>query len=511
MYNLKKTLCICLTTLIILFSFPLSSFSVLAQEINNSTTHSTSEPLEATEIIVANDIKKIENNAYKDNCKLESITIPNSVTEIGENAFSGCENLKEINYEGTRADFAKITIADGNENIRGTEINYTYSSPSVGLKFEWKTASSSYGDNYRGYFITGIGTCTDTEIILPETYRGESVIGIDQCAFEGNEDITGVYIPSCIRYINKFAFRNCTNLVWAELHSTINDDYELAQRGYGIFNGCSSLEFLYTNETEITSSTVNGYPDKFPIGFLFGSVSYENSTACTQYYRDFNTATSKSVTYYFPNKLKTIQLGYTEAEYISPFSGCKTIEKIIFSGSIDSVSYCESLKEVVFLKNITTIDGFMGCSNLEKIDIPSSVKTISSYAFYKCSSLKTVQIKSDSQLEKIYQKAFEGCTNLLSFNIPSSLKEIDVSAFTGCNSIKKVGVPSVKDWLEISFGDKDSNPASICGKIYIGDKLLTDIIVPESVTEISAYAFYNYQPLQSVIMHDNVVKIRKLT
>lgn len=57
---------------------------------------------------------------------LENITIPNSVTSIGDYAFDGCTNLKTVNYKGTQEEWNKITIGTSNESLTNATINYNY-------------------------------------------------------------------------------------------------------------------------------------------------------------------------------------------------------------------------------------------------------------------------------------------------------------------------------------------------------------------------------------------------
>lgn len=73
---------------------------------------------------------------------------------------------------------------------------------------------------------------------------------------------------------------------------------------------------------------------------------------------------------------------------------------------------------------------------LEKYDIPSSVTSIRSSAFYNCSSLTSISIPSS--VTSIGEKAFDGCRSLTSINIPSSVTRIEWLAFLNCSNLKAV-------------------------------------------------------------------------
>ncbi len=79
---------------------------------------------------------------------------------------------------------------------------------------------------------------------------------------------------------------------------------------------------------------------------------------------------------------------------------------------------------------------FQGCSSLERIRIPSTVKKISKYAFDGCNQLINVELLEG--LERIEYKAFHECTSLTSIRIPSTVKEISGRAFEKCNNLEAI-------------------------------------------------------------------------
>lgn len=384
MKRLKKLLLLSLCLILIFAALPISggvsanaekSGDVVYNIKNEEAVIIGSASSAPSEITIPSEINgypvtAISASAFEGCAGLTALTLPDTVLDIGSYAFKNCTNLEEINYSGTRADFFDIDINTGNEKLYCINVNYTYGSASTGFTYSYSSS---------GYTITGIGTCTDKDLILPSTYEGDNVVGIAESAFEGNENITSVYIPSTIHNINKRAFANCKNLVSAEVCGYINDTGSFSDKGYAVFFGCSSLEFFYTVDIEIRTEYSNGYYRFCPIGFWFGGY-YENSTACTQLYYDTNTATLKNKTYYFPNSLKTIQLGgydfesYTGSGYTYAFAGCTTINKVILENGISAIPD----------------DTFYNMGGLENVIIPDSVQTIKNSAFQSCESIKSV-------------------------------------------------------------------------------------------------------------------------
>lgn len=60
--------------------------------------------------------------AFKDEKQLEEVTIPATVTKIGEDAFSGCDKIRKVTFLGTKEEWNKVDIADGNESLTSVDV-----------------------------------------------------------------------------------------------------------------------------------------------------------------------------------------------------------------------------------------------------------------------------------------------------------------------------------------------------------------------------------------------------
>lgn len=92
--------------------------------------------------------------------------------------------------------------------------------------------------------------------------------------------------------------------------------------------------------------------------------------------------------------------------------------------------------------------------------------------------------------------------------LPSTLKRIKSWAFASCNSLSTMHITDVAAWCEtlIWYGGLDSL-LSYTNDVYVGNELLTDLVVPEGVKNICAYTFYSCKSLKSVVMADSVEKV----
>ena len=129
--------------------------------------------------------------------------------------------------------------------------------------------------------------------------------------------------------------------------------------------------------------------------------------------------------------------------------------------------------------------------NITSVIIPEGVVYIWEKAFYGCTSLESVIIPKSA--EQISWEAFYGCTSLESVTIPENVQEIIGCAFEGT------------PWLE---NKRKENPLVIVNNVLIdGRKCVGDIIIPDGVEKITAFAFSDCNAITSVVIPDSVTEI----
>lgn len=389
---------------------------------------------------------------------------------------------------------------------------------------------------------TGLGGAVD----IPNAINGLPVTRIGDYSFYSKTGVTGVTIPDGVTNIGIGAFSYCANLVDLVLPDSI------LRIGDSAFLSCSSLAGI---------SIPNGVTDIGSRAFSDCS-GLVNLTIPSSVLRIGDSAFGRCALLreiMIPNGVKVIGnaafagchslTNATIPETVSfigiqPFHSCTLLDWI----AVDPLNpvYC-SVEGVLFNKSQTVLHeypagrtgdyaipptvstiapcAFMQRTALTGIAIPKGVTNIGYWAFYGCSALPGVTLP-DSVLSIEYL-AFSGCTGLTNIAIPRNVTSIGFRAFTYCKSATAINVeeanPAYASVAGVLF-DKNKTallqcPAGQTGNYIIPDGvgtigeaafdncLLANIVIPDSVVNIDAFAFVGCSMVTSFTIPGSVTNI----
>ena len=426
--------------------------------------------------IIPNSVTVIGYNAFSGCTGLTNITIPQSVSTIYGAAFADCTNLTTINYNAKNCDASidegeggYYPIFEGCVALENLKIGKNVKNIPYNLFEDCPNLSSIVVDDMNRYYDSR-NNCnaiieTSTNILIvggSNTIIPNSVQKIGNGAFSGRSQLKNIVIPSSVTEIEYYAFDDCTDLTSIVV--------ENGNRKYDSRNNCNAIIETSTN-TLIVGSNNTIIP---------------NSVQKIDYGAFSDRSRLKNIV--IPISVKEIGYG--------AFSGCTGLESIIVeegNRKYDSRNNCNAIIE----SSTNTL--IIGCNNTK---IPNTITGISEGAFRGCKGLTSISISNS--VNNIGFDAFKGCNGLTSVTIPSSVASIGYEAFKDCKRLTTVNFNAVN--CEIGCGEDGlGGPFSGCDALktikignnvkYISSCLfygcgLTSITIPNSVTRVDEYGWW---------------------
>ena len=424
-----------------------------------------------TSVTIPNSVTTIGSYAFFWCTSLASVTIPNSVTTIGEAAFSNCQSL------------TSVTIPNSVTTIGNYAFSWCISLTSV-------TTPNSVTTIGEGAFLYCVSL---TSVTIPN-----SVTTIGNSAFSNCSSLTSVTIPNSVTTIGEYAFRGCSNLTSVTIPNSVTTI------GNSAFGGCNIKKAIWLAKTPPTG--------------------YENVSARTNYVSN-NKYTSLSNVTISPYLSSIFEVDGIKYIPINPAERtCNAID----------CTYDSSITNLIVDKTVL----YKG--------VAMTVKNIMPYAFCNNTNINIAKANNDGN---ICESAFSGCNNLTKITLGENVKTIENSAFNDCSKLTEIVIPdavtqignyafdnctSLTDVIfkerttEIALGSNGSSPLfSDCplDSVYIGGKItynktsgygyspfyrntsLRTVVITDKENEIYDNEFYGCSNLISVSIGDGVNKI----
>ena len=443
---------------------------------NNTHSGSVSIPETVTSNGTEYSVTTIGESAFKGSA-VTSVSMPEGITSIDYNAFSGCQNLETVALPESLTIFGfrafesckllkTIKIPSGVTAIPGSCFYCCSSLESVTIPVGVMTIGQ--------YAFLG---CNLKELTLPST-----VTMIGSRAFDSNNRFQSITCNATTPpSLGENAFNyNISTTVKVPLSSIAA--YRQAEGWKNFSNYCSGEvvnngityridengAMVAVAEATLTEANIPSFVEfegnQYPVIKINDRVFSGNTnlTAVT-----------------LPDGL--VEIG------ASAFLGCQNLESVVLPESLTTLgdyafSSCKSLRAVKIPSGVTTIPDhcFYGCSSLESVTIPEGVTAIGGDALRFCNFNALTLPES---LEKIGSHAFDGNKSLKSVNIPAKVKTIEERAFSFCGLTELV-IPE-----GVLVIDQDA---------FLGNSL-KNLTLPSTITSIGGSAFGENSNLQSII------------
>lgn len=451
--------------------------------------------IDVIEISRNSNLTKIGAESFAES-RIKTIFIPKHVKHMMGQTFFGCK-------------FESIQIDPDNPYFKTDSISIFTGENNNSLVY----VSSAFNQDYVvPSFVLNLKIACFRKCSVRSISFHENILAIDALAF-AYTPITEITIPNNIKVLGTSLFQGCTKL------RTINLPNDYTKIGIACFVDCKSLQSLYIsdqldyigegaftgcNSTMIFYSSGNS---KLEIsGNILLSDERKNML---QYIGDDENAvvnappelTSIGGSCFVNKKLKTITFNGDQLTKIGKRAfDSSTITSSSLPSSLTTLGQecfrsCSKLTTVVFNGNlITEIPDycFYQCNKLSNIQLPSSIRSIGTFAFYSCFAIGDISLNN---LINVSEQAFSN-SGLTVFNIQNTMNRIDFSCFSNCLSLEEVTISCPIIPLECFIGcqnlrrlNLNEGIKTIKSKAFYQCSSIESFTIPASLTDIESFAF----------------------
>ncbi len=454
----------------------------------------------------------IWNGAFYHCLELERITIPSKVTYIGSSAFWNCDSLVSIDLP------ASLSSIGGNAFDSCEKLSAVY----ITDLDSW--CEIDFGNEYSNPMRLGATLYCNGEPVT-ELNPSDDVTSIKAYSFYNCQTLQTVDLSNAkkIESIGDRAFYDCSNL----RSITFAQGGQLKRIGGHVFTACYKL-----NSIELPSSMTSIDDFTFSSCGLHDVVIPNTITKIGKY--AFSSCTGiQTIT--IPSSVTSIGEG--------AFLNCYRLAEVYNLSPITITKGKRSNGELGFhalgiyttknqpSKISTTADGLVLFSDPDAqfvsvvdyvgtdpvVVLPTYVTAINAMAFYGNETIESITFYTGSQLTTIGEYAFLSCTNLMSVAIPDTVTSVAYGAFESCDYLMFYEYDNAyylgnsdnhyhllvkaKD-LKIESCEINPNTVIIYNQAFSHCQNLTSMVIPESVSKISCYAFYGCWNLETFVFDE---------
>ena len=430
-----------------------------------------------TTVNIPDSVKTIGSSAFQGCENLDKIVFPKNLKNINSNAFYGCSSLDSIAFPDS------VTYLDYQSFANCEKLRIVNMGTGINKMHEYYNTFANCPNIEKVYFspqLTTIPPLFRGNTGLTTVILGDSTRIIDEHAFEGCTSLKDIKFPKTVKEIKFYAFNGCKSLQ----SITLPDSLETF--GGNAFENCGLTSITIPNNIKELPSRVFGYCPNLEEVILGDSVKYTN---VDHYYSPF----------YETSNIKTVTFGKGMQEIGDIFSGQTQLQKVILSDSVKTIG----------------VNAFKNCSSLTDINIPNTATAILEEAFHWCTSLKNITLPDSLRILK--GSSFME-TGLTSITIPDKVSEIGGHAFAYCPDLTTVVLGDSVKFIEsgqYAVFNESPNITSVTfgtgmeeiNDVLRGKKKLTTVILGKNVKKIGENAFNGCTALESINLPNGITQL----
>ena len=500
-------------------------------------------------VVLPASVTKAATDVFNGCTQLQQVQFKGGISQIGENAFFGCQSLDKI--DASQVDSIGSNAFYGCKSLK-TVVSLDRVKHIGGSAFEGCTMLQSENGTLSIPLVDSIPANAFKKcILLSDISLSEKLNYIGQEAFAGCKQLNNVTLPASLTALLPSVFADCAMLEAVNIAPTLLQVDYTSFKNTPLMKSLPSVDGIkYLDHIAMSYDETSGVADTSPATLTFreGTTSIadrfgETMSTYPQYYYRNVTALQ------LPSTLKRIGDEAFRSQQTSSYSseppfplttltlpnGLEEIgdEAFAYAQNLTKLTLPESLKKIgtnAFANSpklntlvYNTVDAvaqhlFSGCTSLEKVTIGPKVRLLPEGVFKGCTVLAIV--KSDERPDgtplSIGPSAFSDCTELVSLKLPANVIEIGSRAFSGCSKLASfVASESLKTIGEWAFYNCSSlNKVTLnLGLKAIGEyafsrcMAIPSFALPESLDSIGAGAFNACYLLTELTVPASVTKL----
>lgn len=484
----------------------------LPSSLENIKFNAFFECVNLEEVSLNNNLISIGSSAFSNCKKLSKIELPASLEKLGSGVFAGCDSLKDVpvasknNYftsqDGVIYNKDKSVLYEMVSGYQDTvfrmpdtvkEINqYAFwgceNLQGVTLSNQLKKISAYSFSNCE--YLTGVS--------IPY-----SVTSIEERAFQDCRNLGEISIPESVYNIHESAFERCFNL---SIQAPEGTAAYLYAQNYS-YSETDKAEQEDSNNTEVVTTSSADSADTETVNsedVTTPTESINTTVEDTGVLLGQTKVASRRAVVFIDNSNQKVYHGETESagtvlpteegeNQTSLNPNMDNTEQIMDSANASGEKGIYIPKYAIYQNKIVDF-AFYGDQNLEEYTIDQNVTTIGAFSFARTN---LYEMKIPNGVEVIEQGAFYHCSQLYQIEIPDSVKKIEKSAFGN--------TPFFQNWVNQVT---DSDFLIVGDGVLIGYKGNSEKVnIPNGVKSIAPEVFMDHDEIKSVILPDTLLTI----